>query len=86
MKVGDFIRTFPFNRATLKASQHELDIRTVLQEIQSLTGQLVSGKGHKMKSRREEKVTAEKDADTDFDSLLWGPKDPPLISQCFKST
>uniref|UniRef100_A0A3B4F5E3 Tubulin tyrosine ligase like 2 n=1 Tax=Pundamilia nyererei TaxID=303518 RepID=A0A3B4F5E3_9CICH len=86
VKVGDFIRTFPFNRATLKASQHELDIRTVLQEIQSLTGQLVSGKGHKMKSRREEKVTADKDADTDFDSLLWGPKDPPLISQCFKST
>nr|XP_004550753.2 probable tubulin polyglutamylase TTLL2 [Maylandia zebra] len=86
VKVGDFIRTFPFNRATLKASQHELDIRTVLQEIQSLTGQLVSGKGHKMKSRREEKVTADKDADTDFDSLLWGPKDPPLISQFFKST
>ncbi|XP_063351357.1 probable tubulin polyglutamylase TTLL2 isoform X2 [Pelmatolapia mariae] len=84
VKVGDFIRTFPFNRATLKASQHELDIRTVLQEIQSLTGQLVSGKGDKMKSRREE--TADMDADDDFDSLLWGPKDPPLISQCFKST
>ncbi|XP_030577821.1 putative tubulin polyglutamylase TTLL2 [Archocentrus centrarchus] len=86
VRVGDFIRTFPFNVATLKASQHKLDITTVLQEIHRLTARLISGQSDKMKSRGEEEVMADMDADNDFDSLLWGPKDPPLISQCFKST
>uniref|UniRef100_A0A3Q0QUE1 Tubulin tyrosine ligase-like family, member 2 n=1 Tax=Amphilophus citrinellus TaxID=61819 RepID=A0A3Q0QUE1_AMPCI len=86
VRVGDFIRTFPFNTATLKASQHKLDITTVLQEIHRLTARLISGQSDKMKSRGEEEVMADMDADNDFDSLLWGPKDPPLISQCFKTT
>ncbi|CAJ1077932.1 probable tubulin polyglutamylase TTLL2 [Xyrichtys novacula] len=83
LRVGDFIRTFPFNTATLKASQHELDIKVIKRELHKLTGQLA--KSEKKRSREEEEVKKDKDGEEDFDSLLWGPKDPPLISQCLKN-
>uniref|UniRef100_A0A673B2Y0 Tubulin tyrosine ligase-like family, member 2 n=1 Tax=Sphaeramia orbicularis TaxID=375764 RepID=A0A673B2Y0_9TELE len=47
-RVGDFIRTFPFNKATLKASQHTLDVRTVIQEVNKLTAHFSSGRLNKM--------------------------------------
>uniref|UniRef100_A0A3Q3GCE8 Tubulin tyrosine ligase-like family, member 2 n=1 Tax=Labrus bergylta TaxID=56723 RepID=A0A3Q3GCE8_9LABR len=80
-RVGDFIRTFPFNTATLRAAQQELDIKVITRELQKLTGRLAKAD----KKRRTEKEEEKKDEDEeDFDSLLWGPKDPPLISQCLK--
>lgn len=87
LRVGDFIRTFPFNTVTLKASQHELDVKIVIQELHKLTAELASGLSDKTKSRREEKqVKEDMDDEENFDSLFWGPKDPPLHSQCFKTT
>ncbi|XP_049445174.1 probable tubulin polyglutamylase TTLL2 [Epinephelus fuscoguttatus] len=80
LRVGDFIRTFPFNAATLRASQHELDVKIVIQELHKLTAQLAT-MGRKLKRKQ-----AEIGGEEDFDSLLWGPKDPPLLSQCFKPT
>ncbi|XP_020492709.2 probable tubulin polyglutamylase TTLL2 [Labrus bergylta] len=82
LRVGDFIRTFPFNTATLRAAQQELDIKVITRELQKLTGRLAKAD----KKRRTEKEEEKKDEDEeeDFDSLLWGPKDPPLISQCLK--
>ncbi|XP_044024922.1 probable tubulin polyglutamylase TTLL2 [Siniperca chuatsi] len=80
LRVGDFIRTFPFNTATLRASQHGLDVKIVIQELNKLTAQLATSDE---KLRREEDDT---DCEDDFDSLLWGPKDPPLLRQCFKPT
>ncbi|XP_054871727.1 probable tubulin polyglutamylase TTLL2 [Amphiprion ocellaris] len=84
LRVGDFIRTFPFNTATLKASQHKLDVTIILQQLHKLTGQLASGQSDKTKWRREDEVKKNTGSKDDFDSLLWGPKDPPLFSQCFK--
>ncbi|XP_018542854.1 probable tubulin polyglutamylase TTLL2 [Lates calcarifer] len=87
LRVGDFVRTFPFNAATLKASQHKLNVKSVVQELHKLTGRLASGQSDKTKWRRaEEEVKKETESDEDFDSLFWGPKDPPLLSQLFKST
>lgn len=75
-RVGGFIRTFPFNAATLKASQPDLDLRTVTQELHKLTAELAG-------SRRD----AERpEAEAAFESLLWGPRDPPPISQRFTAT
>ncbi|XP_041660851.1 probable tubulin polyglutamylase TTLL2 [Cheilinus undulatus] len=79
LRVGDFIRTFPFNTATLRASQHELNVKEIMQELHKLTNQLAKPE----KKRRREKDAGNMDKDPeDFESLLWGPKDPPLISQC----
>lgn len=78
LRVGDFIRTFPFNKTTLKASQQELDVKVIVQELHKLTRQLA--KPEKKRKREEDK-----DGGEDFDSLLWGPKDPPLISQCLRN-
>ncbi|XP_069028435.1 probable tubulin polyglutamylase TTLL2 [Embiotoca jacksoni] len=84
LRVGDFIRTFPFNAATLKASRHELDVATVVQELHRLTGRLASGRSDGTRRRTEEEARTDADGEDDFDSLLWGPKDPPLLSRCFK--
>ncbi|XP_042359887.1 probable tubulin polyglutamylase TTLL2 [Plectropomus leopardus] len=88
LRVGDFIRTFPFNAATLRASQHELDVKLVIQELHKITAQLAKSRtsGKRMRRGEEEEVKKETDGEEDFDSLLWGPKDPPLLSQCFKAT
>uniref|UniRef100_A0A8C2ZDZ8 Tubulin tyrosine ligase-like family, member 2 n=1 Tax=Cyclopterus lumpus TaxID=8103 RepID=A0A8C2ZDZ8_CYCLU len=80
LRVGDFIRTFPFNAATLRASRQDLDVKMVLRELHQLTAQLATP-GERW--RREEETTG---GEEDLDALLWGPKDPPLLSQCFKPT
>lgn len=86
LRVGDFIRTFPFNTATLRASRsHKLDVKIVIQELHKLTAQLATP-DKKLWREEEEEVKKNKDGEEDFDSLLWGPKDPPLLSQCFKPT
>ena len=54
----------------------------VIQELHRVTAQLATS-GSKLRIE-EEKV--KKDGEEDFDSLLWGPKEPPLLSQFFKST
>ncbi|XP_058470178.1 probable tubulin polyglutamylase TTLL2 [Solea solea] len=86
LRVGDFIRTFPFNRASLKASQHKLDVKSVIHELQKTTARLISAQSDKTKNRREEEEeeerrTTESDHEEEFDSLFWGPTDPPFISQ-----
>ncbi|KAK5601979.1 hypothetical protein CRENBAI_018166 [Crenichthys baileyi] len=78
IRVGGFIRTFPFNPATLKASQEKLDVPVILQELQKLTGRVASGRWDESKLTKEE----ETDDELCFDSLLWGPEDPPLLSRC----
>ncbi|XP_029318676.1 probable tubulin polyglutamylase TTLL2 [Cottoperca gobio] len=83
LRVGDFIRTFPFSTATLRASQQKLDVKLVIQELHRLTAQLATSS---RKLRREEEEGREMEGEEDFDSLLWGPKDPPLLSQRFKPT
>ncbi|KAM4713213.1 putative tubulin polyglutamylase TTLL2 [Anableps anableps] len=79
VRAGGFIRTFPFNPATLQASQDKLDVPVILQELQKLTGQVASG--------RWDETTREEEADDEgcFDSLLWGPQDPPLLSRQFNT-
>lgn len=88
IRVGDFIRTFPFNTVTLKASRHKLDVTTIVQELHKLTNQAAaSGQSEKKRKwRKEEEEEVKKDTEEDFDSLLWGPKDPPLLRHCFRST
>ncbi|XP_059211822.1 probable tubulin polyglutamylase TTLL2 [Centropristis striata] len=86
IRVGDFIRTFPFNAATLRASQHKLDVKIIIQELNRLTAQLASSGKKRRRREEEEEVKKETDGEEDFDSLLWGPKDPPLLNQCFKPT
>ncbi|XP_067337993.1 probable tubulin polyglutamylase TTLL2 [Channa argus] len=84
LRAGNFIRTFPFNGATLKASQHKLDVKLVMLELHKLTAELASSKSDKTKCGRGGKKVV--DGEEDFDSLLWGPKVPPLLSDCLKST
>ncbi|XP_028996563.2 probable tubulin polyglutamylase TTLL2 isoform X2 [Betta splendens] len=86
LRVGDFIRTFPFNPATLKASRLNLDVRTVTQELHKLTAELASAQSDSSKLRTEEEDGTDAEAGADFESLLWGPKDPPLISQRFRTS
>ncbi|XP_062268066.1 probable tubulin polyglutamylase TTLL2 [Platichthys flesus] len=78
VRVGDFIRTFPFNAATLKASRHKLNVKVVVQELHKLTGRLTSG--------QSDEAEGTKAGEEDFDSLLWGPKDPPSLRRCSKPT
>ncbi|XP_029903281.1 putative tubulin polyglutamylase TTLL2 [Myripristis murdjan] len=90
LRVGDFILTFPFNEATLEASQHKLDVKLAVQELHKLTSQLASGPSRLDKNklrRQEEEVKTDEgvrtcDSDEGFESLFWGPKEPPLLSQC----
>ncbi|KAJ8396213.1 hypothetical protein AAFF_G00020800 [Aldrovandia affinis] len=48
-RVGDFVLTFPFNEATFKASQSELDVKTAVQEVHRLMNRLASPHMHKVK-------------------------------------
>uniref|UniRef100_A0A668A097 Tubulin tyrosine ligase-like family, member 2 n=1 Tax=Myripristis murdjan TaxID=586833 RepID=A0A668A097_9TELE len=94
LRVGDFILTFPFNEATLEASQHKLDVKLAVQELHKLTSQLASGPSRLDKNklrRQEEEVKTDEgvrtcDSDEGFESLFWGPKEPPLLCiGCFLS-
>lgn len=80
-RVGDFILTFPFNDVTLKASQKKLNIKTAIQEVHKLTSQLMSSCNHKGKQRKEGRSTPFR-GDDKLESLLWGPRNPPPLSEC----
>lgn len=75
-RVGDFILTFPFNEATWKASRDEVDVKTVVHEIQKLTSRLASSLRGKERTNTQRGVVRDR-----FESLLWGPKNPPLLSE-----
>ncbi|XP_053193409.1 probable tubulin polyglutamylase TTLL2 [Scomber japonicus] len=87
LRVGGFIRTFPFNAATLKASRHTLDVKTVIQEIHKLTNQLAAGRSVRKRPKsdeEEEKKNSDGGEEEEFESLFWGPNNPPLLSQTLK--
>ncbi|KAK2855937.1 hypothetical protein Q5P01_004672 [Channa striata] len=89
LRAGNFIRTFPFNAATLTASRQKLDVRTVVHELHKLTAELASRKSAKTQCGRGEEAARKKtvvEAEGDFDSLLWGPADPPLLSEFLTAT
>ncbi|XP_051511485.1 probable tubulin polyglutamylase TTLL2 [Myxocyprinus asiaticus] len=83
-RVGDFILTFPFNEATWKASRDEVDVKTVVNEIHKLTSRLASSFSEKEKTKTDESRMGGTARDK-FESLLWGPKNPPLLSECCSS-
>ncbi|KAJ8275134.1 hypothetical protein COCON_G00097590 [Conger conger] len=80
-RVGDFILTFPFNEATLKASQNKLDVKTAVQEVHRITSWFASPRSHvvKRKTVGSQDRCMEKDR---FGALFWGPRNPPLLSEC----
>ncbi|XP_073789360.1 probable tubulin polyglutamylase TTLL2 isoform X1 [Danio rerio] len=80
-RVGDFILTFPFNEATWKASREKVDVKVVVNEVQKLTNRLASSfnANERMKTGSSRTGGAVRDK---FEALLWGPKDPPLLSEC----
>ncbi|KAM6964933.1 putative tubulin polyglutamylase TTLL2 [Aplochiton taeniatus] len=85
LRVGDFILTFPFNRATLKASNDRtLDVKAAVLEVRKLIGRLASGLVKKR--RREEEGGGEREQGKgvgkgEFESLFWGPKNPTQLSE-----
>ncbi|XP_078086714.1 putative tubulin polyglutamylase TTLL2 [Mustelus asterias] len=82
-RIGDFILTFPFNEVTLKASRDPLNIRTIMQELQKMQKILQEAKSAKRKS--ESHVPGSFDRKGSFGSFLWGPRNPPLLSEyCFQ--
>ncbi|XP_017577235.1 probable tubulin polyglutamylase TTLL2 [Pygocentrus nattereri] len=85
LRVGDFILTFPFNEATWKASQDTLDVKTVLHEVHQLMSQLTFSCVHKEK-RRKENNDSSAAIKNKFASLLWGPRNPPLLSEYCSSS
>ncbi|KAL0165012.1 hypothetical protein M9458_040765 [Cirrhinus mrigala] len=80
-RVGDFILTFPFNEATWKASQDQADVKAIVNEVQKLTTRLASSFNEKERMKMESRQTV--GVGDKFEPLLWGPKDPPLLSECF---
>ncbi|XP_028809265.1 putative tubulin polyglutamylase TTLL2 [Denticeps clupeoides] len=52
-RVGDFILTFPFNDATLKASQENLDVKIAFQELHRLNNHLAAFCNLKDERRKE---------------------------------
>ncbi|KAJ8009051.1 hypothetical protein DPEC_G00084820 [Dallia pectoralis] len=84
LRVGDFILTFPFNEVTLKESRDKLNVNTAVHEVHKLIRQVASGLSHK-KRRREGDVDIFIEQNT-FWSLLWGPTNPPLLSECLTSS
>lgn len=77
-RVGDFILTFPFNEVTWKASQDDVDVKSVVHEMQKITSRLASSFSGKERTKMD-KRGAVRDR---FEALLWGPKNPPLLSEC----
>ncbi|KAK1171497.1 putative tubulin polyglutamylase TTLL2 [Acipenser oxyrinchus oxyrinchus] len=86
-RVGDFILTFPFNEATYKASRSTVNVKIAVQEVQKLIKRLVSSELHKVKRRKagsfSNSICSSKEC---VGPLLWGPKDPPLLSDCCSHT
>lgn len=79
-RVGDFIRTFPFNTATLRASRSDrLELKIIIQELHKLTGQVAASDTASWRRKEGEAVKRRKDGEEDFEARLWGPKDPPLL-------
>ncbi|XP_067901878.1 probable tubulin polyglutamylase TTLL2 [Heterodontus francisci] len=77
-RIGDFILTFPFNEVTLKASQDPLSVRTIMQELQKMLKIFQEPKSTKRKS--EDGSMNRKEC---FGSFLWGPRNPPLLSEWY---
>lgn len=83
-RVGDFILTFPFNEATWKASQDQVDVKAIVNEVRKLTNRLGSSFNEKKRTKADNSQSCNAVRDK-FESLLWGPKDPPLLSECYSS-
>lgn len=83
-RVGDFILTFPFNEATWKASQDQVDVKAIVNEVRKLTKRLGSSFNEKKRTKADSSQSCNVVRDK-FESLLWGPKDPPLLSECYSS-
>ncbi|XP_026102230.1 probable tubulin polyglutamylase TTLL2, partial [Carassius auratus] len=79
-RVGDFILTFPFNQATWKACQDQADVKAIVNEVHKLTNRLVSSFNEKERTKMESSQSI--GISDKFEPLLWGPKDPPLLSKC----
>ncbi|MBN3293023.1 UN93A protein, partial [Polypterus senegalus] len=80
-RVGDFILTFPFNEATVKASQKLTNVKAAILEVQKLLNSIVSHKACGMKRRKEDISSNCRFVGKEQNGqLLWGPKDPPLLS------
>ncbi|XP_030626630.1 putative tubulin polyglutamylase TTLL2 [Chanos chanos] len=80
-RVGDFILTFPFNEVTWKASWDELDVKTVVQEIHKLNVWVASSSHHR-EGKRTGDCQINGAVKDQFGSLFWGPRNPPLLSEC----
>lgn len=85
LRVGDFILTFPFNDVTRQASQDTLDVKIILHEVHKLTSQLTFSSVHKEK-RRKGDIDCGTAIKNRFVSLLWGPRNPPLLNEYCSST
>ncbi|XP_029352941.1 putative tubulin polyglutamylase TTLL2 [Echeneis naucrates] len=70
LRVGGFIRTFPFNTATLKASQQKLDVKTIIQELHKLTGRVASNQSDRTQRRTVEEEPKDTEGEGEFDSLF----------------
>eukprot|EP00062_Callorhinchus_milii_P009796 gi/632953994/ref/XP_007892725.1/ PREDICTED: probable tubulin polyglutamylase TTLL2 [Callorhinchus milii] len=82
-RIGDFILTFPFNEATLKSSQSILDLKTVMQEMQKMLKRQLAQE-HRSPKRKKSEATADitYSRKESIAPLLWGPRNPPLLSDC----
>ncbi|KAG1963400.1 tubulin polyglutamylase TTLL5 [Pimephales promelas] len=83
-RVGDFILTFPFNEATWKASQEQVDVKAIVNEVRKLTKRLGSSFNERKRTMADSSQSCDAVRDK-FEFLLWGPKDPPLLSECYSS-
>ncbi|XP_069788241.1 probable tubulin polyglutamylase TTLL2 [Narcine bancroftii] len=80
-RIGDFILTFPFNEVTVKASQEPLNIRVIMQELQKMLKRQVFWESKNQKRKNEPHLETSHRREG-FDPLLWGPRNPPLLSEC----
>ncbi|XP_067844456.1 probable tubulin polyglutamylase TTLL2 [Heptranchias perlo] len=81
-RIGDFILTFPFNEVTLKASQDPLNVRAVMQELQKMLKRKIFQEPKNAKRKNEPHPDGSCNRKECFGSLLWGPRNPPLLSEC----
>lgn len=81
-RIGDFILTFPFNEVTLKASRDPLNIRVIMQELHKMLKRQVYWESKNPKRKNESYLESAYNRRESFDPLLWGPRNPPLLSEC----